>query len=175
MIYERRQIHFYASVMLATLLPLGFLASLLLRPSYGPVDSAAIGLFDQFGFGAPPTSREDNILQSMDWQVSGVSLRGEALKTANSSVLLALTPQQAIQQPDVLVYWQAGEASAEALSAEALSEEAIFLGSLVGKSRREFELTSSIRGQVGHLLIYSQGKNKVLAALPLTAEMTTPK
>lgn len=173
MIHERRQVHFYASVALACILPLGFLASLLLRPNYGPSESTAVELFDQFGFAAPPTSREENIFQSIDWQVGGVTLRGEALKPSQSSgnsVLLALTPQREIQQPDVLVYWQAGEKA----STEALSDEAIFLGSLVGKSRREFEVTPAIQGKAGNLLIYSQGKDKVLAALPLTAEMTTP-
>lgn len=170
MIHERRQVHFYASVALACILPLGFLASLVLRPNYGAVDSAAVQLFEQFGYGSPPTSREENIFQSMDWTVDGVTLRGESLKpTAGSSaVRLALTPQREIQQPDVLVYWQAGEQAAT----ETLSDDAIFLGSLVGKSRREFEVTSAIQGKPGNLLIYSQGKDKILAALPVTAEMT---
>ncbi len=172
MIHERRQVHFYASVALACILPLGFLASLVLRPNYGPAESTALELFDQFGFAAPPTSRQENIFQSTDWKVGGVTLRGEALKPKSEGgpVLLALTPQRAIQQPDVLVYWQAGEKA----STEALSEDSIFLGSLVGKSRREFEVTNAIQGKAGNLLIYSQGKDKVLAALPVTAEMTTP-
>lgn len=173
MIHERRQAHFYASVTLACILPLGFLASLLLRPNYGPVESTAVELFDQFGFAAPPPSQQENIFQSMDWKVGGVTLRGETLKPAqaDSLVLLALTPQAEIKQPDVLVYWQAGEQA----STEALPDDAVFLGSLVGKSRREFELPPAIQGKPGNLLIYSQGKDKVLAALPLTAEMTTPE
>ena len=171
MIHERRQAHFYASVALAYILPLGFLASLLLRPNYGPVESTAVEIFDQFGFGASPSSREENISQSMDWKVGSIPLRGEALKpTGEKPALLAITPQRAIQQPDVLVYWQAGDQP----STEALADDALFLGSLVGESRREFELTSAIRGKAGNLLIYSQGKDKVLAALPLPAEMTTP-
>ncbi len=171
MIHERRQAHFYASVALACILPLGFLASLLLRPNYGPVESTAVELFDQSGFAAPPTSREEKIFQSMDWKVAGVTLRGEALKpSGESSAVLAITPQREIRQPDVLVYWQAGDQA----STEALADDALFLGSLVGKSRREFELTSAIQGKAGNLLIYSQGKDKVLAALSLPAEMTTP-
>jgi len=171
MIHERRQAHFYASVALACVLPLFFLASLPLRPSYGPVESDASELFDQLGFTSPSTSREESIFQSMDWSVAGLTLQGESLQPpGESSVVLAITPQREIQQPDVLVYWQADDQTSTA----ALTDDALFLGVLVGTSRRAFELPLAIQGKAGSLLIYSQGKDKVLAALPLPVEMTTP-
>lgn len=47
MILSRRQVHLYANVALAVLLPICFLAGLLLRPNYDVVDNSADELFQR--------------------------------------------------------------------------------------------------------------------------------
>ena len=173
MIHERRQTHFWSFVALACILPLGFLASLLLRPSYGPAASSSTSLFDNAGFTPSVTPDEIEVLKQVDWADAVVPIKGEAIKVTEAGapqVLLAVTPSRAIQQPDVLVYWQEGKQA----STDALAENALFLGSLVGTSRRAFTVPTAMQGKAGNLLIYSQGKDSVLSALPLSADMTTP-
>lgn len=173
MIHERRQVHFWSSVALACILPLGFLASLLLRPTYGPTASSDTPLFDNAGFSPTEASGDIEVLNQVDWTEGVVPIKGETLKVTQDGspqVLLAVTPRRPIQQPDVLVYWQEGSQA----STEALADNALFLGSLAGTSRRVFAIPPAMQGKAGNLLIYSQGKDSVLSALPLSADMTTP-
>ncbi|MBE9030273.1 hypothetical protein IQ266_11075 [filamentous cyanobacterium LEGE 11480] len=170
MIYERRQAHFWSSVALIGLLPLGFLVALLCRPTYAPAGAEANGLFDAAGFASADQQRNAKVIKTMVWQNAVVPIEGEILQlVSEGKSILAVTPTVPLRQPDVLLYWLAGKSAAP----DTLPANALLLGSLAGQSRREFTIPAAMQGKAGNLLIYSQAKDTVLSVLPLAADMTT--
>lgn len=171
MVISRRQIHLYSFVMLAIVLPLCFLAGLIWRPTFNPVDASADVLFQRAGF-APSTVwanqeawRKPNLLKQ-----DKIQLRAEKVFAKDGEdIFLNLQPQSDLQLPDVLVYWQQGTPPEE------LSETSILLGALSGASNRQFLIPDAMQGQTGHLILFSQATKEIVSAFPLDPELTQPK
>ncbi|NJN20390.1 MAG: hypothetical protein HC812_03255 [Leptolyngbya sp. RL_3_1] len=96
-----------------------------------------------------------------------VPIAAETLRLTDGSLVLDLTPQKPVPAADVLVYWDAGSATPEALG-----EAAVLLGSLAGDARRRFPIPAALQGQSGQLVFYSQAQAQVITAVPFAAEMT---
>lgn len=171
MVISRRQVHLYSFVILAIVLPLCFLAGLVWRPSFAPVDASADALFQRAGF-APSFTwenqelwRKPNLLKQ-----DQIQLRAEKVfATDGDDIFLNLQPQSDLQLPDVLVYWQQGTPPEE------LSEASILLGALSGASNRQFLIPAAMQGQTGHLLLFSQATKEIISAFPLEPDLTQPK
>jgi hypothetical protein len=165
MILSRRQVHFYGFVGLGVLLPIVFIAGLALRPDYDMQSTdAATDLFAQAGFA---TGDDGEAIASDNFTVARVTIAAETLRLSDGSVVLDLTPKQTLRVADVLVYWDVGSETPEALG-----EEAVLLGTLAGDARRRFEIPTELQGQNGQLVFYSQGQTQVVTAVPFAAEMT---
>lgn len=164
MILSRRKVHFYASLTLACVLPLIFLAGLIFRPKVPTVGEAADELFAIADFS---TDTPDSPLPERAEVLSedGVQLL-TAVTTVGSSTVLEVQPTEVIQLADVLVYWQAGERSPDA--DVPVPEDAVLLGYLSGTRQRQFPVPVELQEQQGHLLLYSHGTDTLVAAFPLT-------
>lgn len=166
MILSRRQTHLVASSTLAIALPLILLLGFLFRPQYLPVDASAEILFQQDGYVAMAQ-------EPMGKQVATAVL--EARNPFNATtylqddgqMMLALKPRRDMRQPDLLVYWDGSSDEPTEIS-----DQSLLLGRLSGPARRLFTVPEAVVGQAGYLLIYSQGKQSLEAALPVTASLT---
>ncbi|NEO22030.1 MULTISPECIES: hypothetical protein [unclassified Moorena] len=166
MILARRKTHFYSFVVLGVVLPVCFLAGILLRPSYEPVDVATNKLFTQAGFVTQTQPRKE--IGSTKLEDGTFRFHVETFVNYQGKLVMELKSDSLLQVPDPLLYWEATkEAPTE------ISDRSILLGNLAGLSRKQFLLPGSVRGKAGHLLIYSQGQQKLIAALPLRAKLTT--
>ncbi len=165
MIFDHRKTHFYASIALAVALPVLFVAGLVLRPTIPTVDESVDDLFAIAHF-PTDTSTLDGVEPLVD---GGVQLRATVI-AANSQAFLEVQPVQVIQAADILVYWQEGDRLPAAPSEDApvIDPTAVLLGHLSGTSRRRFPLPATLKGQTGHLILYSRGTNARLAMFPLT-------
>ena len=169
MILSRRQAHRYAFIALGILLPLCFIASVWLRPTYNAVGDSAETLFLQAGYAASPSSERLDIAQTT-LSNGGVHFEAKTFVDSTGRPRLDLKPTKTIQQPDLLLYWEGGSGEPDAIS-----DRSILLGSLAGSAQRQFLLPKSAQGQDGHLLVYSQGTQTLMATLPLEAKMTQSK
>ena len=191
MILSRRRAHLYSSIALMSLLPLGFLIALFLRPQYQATQSPDVTLFEQAGFAAlpdPETANEANSgppIASTTLEAKGVQLQAQTFSLPDNptaAIGLALQPATAIRRPDMLVYWAAAKSAAEgsATSAQdateeksaAIGENFILLGKLSGPSRRVFSLPPDSYGQEGRLILYSQVQQFQVAEFPFPANLT---
>lgn len=167
MILARRKTHFYSFVVLAVVLPVCFLAGILLRPSYEPVDVATNNLFTQAGFVTQTQPQARKAIGSTKVKDGTFRFHVETFVNYQGKLVMELKSLSLLQVPDPLLYWEATkEAPTE------ISDRSILLGNLAGLSRKQFLLPASVRGKAGHLLIYSQGQQKLIAALPLPAKLT---
>ncbi|NEP48610.1 MAG: hypothetical protein F6K65_07145 [Moorea sp. SIO3C2] len=165
MILARRKTHFYSFVVLAVVLPVCFLAGILLRPSYEPVDVATNNLFTQAGFVTQTQPRK--AIGSSKLDDGTFRFHVETFVNYQGKLVMELKSLSLLQVPDPLLYWDPRqEAPTE------ISDRSILLGNLAGLSRKQFLLPASVRGKAGHLLIYSQGQQKLIAALPFPAKLT---
>lgn len=171
MVISRRQVHLYSFVILAIVLPLCFVAGLVWRPTFAPVDASADALFQRAGF-APYSSwenqeskRKPTLLQQENIQLQIETLFAQA----SNDVFLNIQPQSDLQLPDVLVYWQPGTPP------EQLSETSILLGALSGVSNRQFLIPAAMQGQTGYLLLFSQATKEIISSFPLDPDLTQPK
>ncbi|MGR3276968.1 hypothetical protein ACSYAD_17845 [Acaryochloris marina NIES-2412] len=164
MVISRRQVHLYSFVILAIMLPLCFIAGLVWRPTFAPVDASADALFQRAGF-SPYSSWENqqSKRKPTHLQQENIQLQIETLfAQAGEDVFLNIQPQSDLQLPDVLVYWQQGDTPPEALS-----ETSILLGALSGASNRQFSIPTAMQGQSGYLLLFSQATKEIISALSL--------
>ncbi|QUY43478.1 hypothetical protein [Acaryochloris marina] len=163
MVISRRQVHLYSFVVLAVVLPLCFIAGLVWRPNFAPVDASADALFQRAGF-VPyfawenqRSKRKPTLLKQ-----ENIQLRVETLFAQDGSdVFINIQPQSDLQLPDVLVYWQQGKPPEE------LSQDSILLGALSGASNRQFRVPDAMQGQTGHLLLFSQATKEIISTFPL--------
>lgn len=169
MILSRRKAHFYAAVTLAATLPVVFLAGLLLRPSIPTVDTATDELFAAANF---PTDNLDPLSSSV-LSDEDIQVLAKVTSTANGPDVLDLVPQ-IIQFSDVLVYWQQGDQAPSKNNGEAIEDRNVLLGQLSGNSRRRFRLPAAIKGQKGHLILYSRGQDTLIASFPFTLAPSQP-
>ncbi len=171
MVISRRQIHLYSFVVLAIVLPLCFIAGLVWRPTFAPVDSSADALFQRAGF-SPYSSWENqqSKRKPTHLQQENIQLQIETLfAQAGEDVFLNIQPQSDLQLPDVLVYWQQGKPPEE------LSQDSILLGALSGASNRQFLIPDAMQGQTGHLLLFSQATKEIISTFSLDPYWTQGK
>ena len=195
MILSRRRVHFYSSITLVCLLPLGFLAAMLLLPKYQATEGAS-ALFEQAGFAATADSGTTNAedrgtpIASTELQAKGTKLQAQTFVVEGdrkTPIVLELKPAWAIRRPDVLVYWAAADGKAEPANtadkeqpkpseAEAkpmeIGEDFILLGKLSGPSRRVFSLPPELYGKEGQLILYSQVQQFRVAEFPFPTHLT---
>ena len=145
------------------------MVSLWLRPTYTTIDASAERLFQQAGYTATQAS-EWQTIASDTLSDRKFHFQAETFADDTGRPRLELQPIKTIQQPDLLLYWEEGTAVPEQVS-----DRSILLGPLAGSARRQFQLPATVQGQTGHLLVYSQGKQTLIAALPFAADMTQGK
>ena len=143
-------------LLLAGLLPVCFVAGLLLRPSTPTVDNSAQDVFVAASF--PPESAESPV-SSQTLVVDQIEVAADLLQSGSGEAMLRLQPAEAFPFANVLVYWMPS-----VIEAETVSEDAILLGSLSGTSQRQFALPKSS----GALLFYSLGQQAAIASVPLS-------
>ena len=174
MIYARRKTHFFSFITLACVLPVVFIAGILWRPKFEPVDETSAVLFHRAGF--TPETIEGKITPIASEQLSaeGVQLKAETslLKKYGEEhkILLILEPSTAIVFPDLLVYWQQGKKPPTDIG-----ERSILLGKLAGTSRRMFTLPQGVEGKEGYLILYSLGQQTLVSTIPFPSSMTKYK
>lgn len=172
MVISRRQVHLYSFVILAIVLPLCFIAGLVWRPTFDPVDASADALFQRAGFAPSFTWENQEVWRKPNFlKQDQIQLRAEKVfAKEGGDPFLNLQPQSDLQLPDVLVYWQQG-----ATPPEAISETSILLGALSGASNRQFSIPTAMQGQTGHLLLFSQATQEIISTFPLDSDLTQPK
>ena len=192
MILSRRRAHFYSSITLICLLPLGFLAAMLLFPKYQATEGADV-LFKQAGFAI--AGSETDGAENKGEQIASTALKNKSAQLQaqtfwrqddqKTPVLLELEPVRDIRRPDLLVYWvNEEEKSTQAESnpestpssrkeeSPAIGENFILLGKLSGPSRRAFPLPRDIYGKEGRLILYSQVQQFRVAEFPFPTHLT---
>ncbi|MGB0563927.1 MAG: hypothetical protein ACPGVO_19330 [Spirulinaceae cyanobacterium] len=164
MIFARRQAHQTIFTVLIVVLPLTFIAALVLRPQYPPLGADAEPLIESAGFATDIEAAE---------AVEPATLRGRGIRldvaaiTEEGDRSLLVKPSQVIKAPDLLLYWQAGSEAPEELG-----EDALLLGALAGRSHRRFALPEAMQGEAGLLVIYSNGTQRIISTVELPAELT---
>lgn len=166
MIFSRRKTHFYLMVCLGVSLPGIFFAGLWLRPSIPMADDSVEGLFTQASF---PSLEGGQTKSNASLPVNDIDIGVQIIQTASSDSFIILEPSQNLQLSDVLVYWKSGNVDPDSL--ESIDETAILLGQLSGTSRRQFPIAKDILSRSGHLLFYSLGQGKLIAAVPFSNEL----
>ncbi|MEM8637437.1 MAG: hypothetical protein AAGG51_01270 [Cyanobacteria bacterium P01_G01_bin.54] len=164
MIFSRRQAHHTIFSILIVVLPIAFIAALVLRPQYPPLSADAEPLIESSGFA---TDIEDPVAVATETlKGKGIRLEVAAITTEGDRVL-DVKPSQVLKAPDLLLYWQADDAAPEELD-----EDALLLGALAGRSRRRFALPQAMQGQAGQLVIYSNGTQRIISTVELPPELT---
>ena len=194
MILSRRRAHFYSSITLICLLPLSFLAAMLLFPKYQATEGAA-ALFEQAGFAtthsdATNTEDQGTAIGTTELTAKGAKLQAQTFMIEDdrkATIVLELEPVWAIRRPDLLVYWAARDAKVDSAKTEGsepaeqsdpeakpveIGENFILLGKLSGASRRVFSLPSEMYGKEGKLILYSQVQQFRVAEFPFPTSLT---
>ncbi len=173
MILSRRRAHLYSSILLVCLLPIGFLAGILLRPQFEAVQGTTDVLFEKGGFAAANLKGNVTPIASTELGDKGIQLQVQTFLAEDgdtTEILLELKPAAVIQLPDLLVYWQEGEEAPGEIG-----DRSVFLGTLSGESSRVFTLPPQVRGKAGYLIVYTQVDQELVAAPPFPASMTAIK
>ena len=165
-ILARRRAHFYSSIALACLLPIVFLIGVFLQPQVADVGDPTAALFAASGAASVNAEVLGEPIASDQLSATGVQLQA-ATFDHDGQMWLTLQPAWSIKLPDPLIYWQKGDQAPEALA-----EDAVLLGGLSGTSRRAYPLPARVKGQAGHLILYSPVRQKVDSTFSLTAAMT---
>ncbi|AFY38595.1 hypothetical protein Lepto7376_2305 [[Leptolyngbya] sp. PCC 7376] len=166
MLLSRRQTHLAASSILAIALPLILLFGFIFRPQYLPSDESAQILFEQDGYALVADSELGEKIASEDLGKSS-QFNAITYTQEDDKVILTLKPRWDLRQPDLLIYW---DGAAEA--PEEIGDSALLLGRLSGSAQRQFSVPDAIVGKDGYLLIYSQGRQAIQAAFPISASLT---
>lgn len=167
MILSRRQTHLLSSLTLAVLLPLIFCLGVIFRPIYPAVDASANILFQQNGFVAVERSELGKALALTLLATDEMTLKAQTYLRPDGQITLTLKPEQDLQQPDLLVYW---DQSTEMPSN--ISDRAQLMGTLAGPARRQFKVPNDAQGKAGYLLLYSQGTQSLAAVFSVEASLT---
>ena len=165
-ILARRKAHFYSSIALACLLPIVFLVGVFLQPQVNLVGDSTAALFASSGAASVKTEVAGDAINRQQLSATGVQLQAATFEH-DGQLWLTLQPAQSIKLPDPLMYWQGGDQAPETLA-----EDAILLGGLSGTSRRAYLLPPQIKGQAGHLVLYSPIGQKVASTFPFPTAMT---
>lgn len=172
MILARRKAHFYAAILLASTLPILFVAALLWRPAHPTATTATDPLFAAANFlgdNSKP-SLPDRTSQLSDGKIE---VRAEVLPISEELMVLEVQPQ-ILQFSDVLVYWQAGDQPFPQAVEKKIQDSNLLLGQLSGPSLRRFKLPTEIQNQKGQLILYSRGQDTLIAAFPFTLAPSQP-
>ncbi len=171
MILARRKAHFYAAILLASTLPILFIAALLWRPANPTATASTDPLFAAANFLAdtPESPRPD----SSQLSDGDIKMQAEVLTISEKLMVLEVQPQ-VLQFSDVLVYWQTGDQLSPQAVENKIQDSNLLLGQLSGQSRRRFALPTEIQNQKGQLILYSRGQDTLIAAFPFTLAPSQP-
>ncbi|MDJ0703047.1 MAG: hypothetical protein QNJ46_07200 [Leptolyngbyaceae cyanobacterium MO_188.B28] len=165
-ILARRRAHFYSSIVLACLLPIVFFIGVCFQPQVSTVGEPTAALFASSGAASASAEVTGNAIASKQLKAPDVQLQASTFDN-NGQLWLTLQPAGSIKLPDPLIYWQKGEQTPETLA-----EDAVLLGGLSGTSRRAYPLPQQVKGQAGHLILYTPIGQKVKSTFPFPAKMT---
>ena len=171
MITSRRRAHLLLVAVITAVLPVVVAAGLIRRP--GPIvtgdDSRA--LFKAAGFDDPsdpeggPSDPGPELLAAGPLRLGVRSGESDA-PPRQGFLALVVMPERALQQPDLLLYWAPGAAGPRLPGPQDQ-----LIGELAGASRRRLPLEAatarSMARRPGVLLLFSQGKGRTIAAVPL--------
>ncbi|MEM1096610.1 MAG: hypothetical protein AAGJ10_18570 [Bacteroidota bacterium] len=142
---------------LAVVLPVLFVASLLVRQHPAVMDTLPV----------PVSAEAPSLLRSETTATFGalsVSLRVYEDARPATRLAVALRPDASPSAPDVLAYW-----SETPPSAATLPDAAILLGTLAGPQSRTFMLPEAALRTEGYLILYSLGHQALLGSSPLSS------
>ncbi len=88
---------------------------------------------------------------------------------------LAIRPVGPILAPDLLLYWVPAPATGGAIGPRLPNRGPVLIGSFAGDARREVRMPERARDAEGHLVVYSLAQQRVLADLPLPADLWSPR
>ena len=150
-ILRRRHIFIFLSI--AVLLPIVFIAGILLKPN---IPSRA-------GFSPAVTKRLDSFVNSL-YQNKLVTpkniFRIQILADKRINAVIILEPQKAYRQPDILVYLDHNFHTSETFIVS-LSKK-LLIGELNGKSKVAFFVPKSVLRSNSHVVFYSLAYKKVV-------------
>ncbi len=170
MILSKRKSHFYSFIVLACLLPLIFITGIFFRPEYKPANDSTTSLFAISGAASAQNYPQKTLIKSQTiTSKNQYKLLVKTFNIASNSILLEVTPTQALTLFDPLLYWYPGNQIPEEIN-----NNAILLGILAGKSHRSFILPREAIGEEGQLLIYTQGNKEIVANFSFPASITQP-
>ncbi|NET39979.1 MAG: hypothetical protein F6K19_49850 [Cyanothece sp. SIO1E1] len=145
-----------------------------LRPTPRAISASnpAAAFFRQAGF--VPIQREPGmtLIASTEFPAATARVKTDLLSTGTGNerqLVLELRPNASIQFADSLLYWEAGNQAPTQIS-----NNSILLGPLAGTSRRRFILPPDLQGKAGHLIIYSQAQQQLVATFPFVTGSTPP-
>ena len=166
MILSRRKAHFIYFSILIVLLPIIFVAGTLTRPKFVAVDKSVDSLYQKEGFSNNKNLGSSQTIAAIESSETATGIEVETLVSQDESsnnLILEIEPNRVVQLPDLLLYWQPGS-----LTPQTITNYSVLLGTLSGKSRRQFNLPANDQGTPGHLIIYSQGVEEFVAVFPFT-------
>ncbi len=156
MVHNLRNRHRMTFIVLAIVIPAGFVASIAGRKPI-PTDDRVSQITQ------PETTQPSQFIFSEDDLWQNHPIQTKAFFT-DSVLTLELTPQTYLAYPDLLVYWHSG-----ATNSEALPQNAYLLGAQNNNAASLFTLPANAAGSPGTLVLYSLAQQQVIdqAALAL--------
>lgn len=150
MIAPLRRRHRWMITVLSLVVPLLFFAALSQRPQHD---------LNRTDVDRRDTSQTERLTPFFD----NSTIEGRLLHEG-ASTKLQVTTLAAPRQPDLLLYWSPGPASADLPSA-GLPSDAVLLGPLPARAHRSYHLPPAITDE--HLLLYSLAHQELIDATPL--------
>ena len=111
MILSRRKAHFISFSILIVLLPIVFVAGTITRPKFVAVDESADSLYQKEGFSNNENLNSSQTIEAIKFSeaATGIELKTLVSQDENTNnLILAIEPNQVVQLPDLLLYWQPG-------------------------------------------------------------------
>ena len=154
MIAPHRSRHRVVFILLALLLPAGFVMALAARPELPTSTEIPLAADERVETGV--------LVDESDALLDGALVlrvfRGEARR---SLPILELEPAGELTLPDALIYWTAGTAT------DALPEDARLVGTIGGLRARRLRLPVEVRDGPSAIVLYSLAHDGILASHPL--------
>lgn len=166
MILSLRRRHRVMMFSLAFILPIAFVASLIVRQPIPATPDLPVS--------STPLSSEDWQLRFEKddlWPDLPITTRLYANHQSDTLLALELQPRENLKTPDVLVYCH----PAFSTNSAQLPESAQLLGTLAGTEKRWFILPAAMSEQETPIILYSLAHQKIIAATKLPAAASLMK
>jgi len=165
MILSLRRRHRVMMLSLALILPVAFVAGLVIRQPIPTTENLPVSLALLSSEGWQLCFEKDD-----HWPRLPITTRLYANRQSDTHLAMELQPRTNLETPDILVYCHPAFSS----DAGQLPERAQLLGTLAGTEKRRFILPAAASEQQTSIILYSLAHQKIIAEtqLPAAASLT---